>query len=316
MTDLVVGGAGFIGATLVARLLERGKTVVVVDNLVRGRREFVPAGVAFERLDASEPRALTDAMRRWHQQSAISMIWHLAANSDIPAGIEDPGIDLKDTFLTTHAVLTAASAIGVRRLAFASSSAVYGEHAAPLHEDFGPMRPISYYGAMKLASEAAISAAIGPMLDQALVFRFPNVVGVPATHGVIVDFIKKLKATPNELSVLGNGSQQKPYLHVTELVEAMLFAADRAVDPWACFNVGAEDDGVTVRFIAEETARVASRGARIVYGTGDRGWVGDVPRFQYDTRRLARLGWRPKLSSADAVKRAIAEIVAQESVNA
>jgi UDP-glucose 4-epimerase len=314
MTDLVIGGAGFVGATLVRRLQEQGRAVVVIDNLVRGRKEFLPGGVEFEFLDASDAVALTDVTRRWHERSAIAMVWHLAANSDIPAGIKDPAVDLKDTFLTTHALLVAMRDIGIRRLAFASSSAVYGEHSVPLHEDFGPLRPISNYGAMKLASEGAISAAIGPVLDQALIYRFPNVVGVPATHGVIVDFIRKLRLGPGQLSVLGDGSQQKPYLHVSELVDAMLFAADRSTSPWGCFNVGPEDDGVTVRFIAEETVRQVSPGARILYGTGDRGWVGDVPRFQYDTRRLGDLGWRPKLLSADAVKRAISEIAAEATL--
>jgi len=283
-----------------------------VDNLVRGRKEFVPSQVRFELMDVSDPEPTKILFSQLGRDHDISTVWHLAANSDIPAGVADPNVDLKDTFLTTHSILLAMRDTGLKRLAFASSSAIYGEHPQPFHEDFGPLRPISNYGAMKLAAEAAISAALGQTLSQAFIFRFPNVVGTPATHGVILDFIKRLRAEPAKLTVLGNGKQCKGYMHVSELVDAMLFITEHSTDAWSCFNIGPNDQGATVEFIAEEVVRLTSPSAKIEYGTADRGWPGDVPRFQYNTVRLARLGWQPRLTSEQAVTRAVEQVLEQE----
>jgi UDP-glucose 4-epimerase len=240
-------------------------------------------------------------------------VWHLAANSDIPAGVEDANVDLRDTFMTTFNTLQLMKEFEIPVLAFASSSAIYGDLGErPLTEDIGPLLPISNYGAMKLASEAAISAAAERFLERAFLFRFPNVIGVPATHGVILDFVRKLPKTPERLEVLGDGSQQKGYLHVEELIEAMLFIRDKAPEKVAVYNIGCGDVGVTVRFIAEETVRQAAPNASIAYGSAKRGWVGDVPRFVYSVDKLKTLGFKSRLSSEDAVRLAVREIVAQE----
>jgi UDP-glucose 4-epimerase len=165
---------------------------------------------------------------------------------------------------------------------------------------------------MKLASEAIISASLESHLRQAFLFRFPNVIGVPATHGVIQDLMRKLKVTPGNLEVLGDGSQQKSYLHVDELVDAMLYIRRTAHEKLSYYNIGAADDGVTVRFIAETVRdRVAPR-ASITFGNGSKGWVGDVPRFRYSIAKLSALGWRPRLGSVEAVRRAVGEIAQQE----
>jgi len=165
---------------------------------------------------------------------------------------------------------------------------------------------------MKLASEAQIRAAVEAFLPRADIFRFPNVIGVPATHGVILDFLRKLAASPATLSVLGNGTQQKAYLHVDDLVDAMLHIS-RLEGRYTVFNIGPADDGVTVRMIAEAVRDHAAPGAAIAFGEGDRGWVGDVPRFRYSTRRLADAGWTPRLGSKQAIERAVSEIAAQEA---
>jgi UDP-glucose 4-epimerase len=165
---------------------------------------------------------------------------------------------------------------------------------------------------MKLASEAAISAALESHLDCAYLFRFPNVIGVPATHGVILDFIRKLQDSPANLNVLGDGTQQKSYLHVEELIGAMLFIRDQASDSLNYYNIGADDEGVTVRFIAETVVERVSPNARISYGVGNKGWVGDVPKFSYSINKLAMLGWRPSLGSAQALQKAVAQIAKQE----
>ena len=237
----------------------------------------------------------------------------MAANSDIPGGIADSDVDLRDTFLTTYNTLVLMRELQIPTIAFASSSAVYGDLGGrQLNEDVGPLFPISNYGAMKLASEAAISAALESYLQRALIFRFPNVLGVPATHGVILDFVRKLKATPMRLDVLGNGTQQKSYMHVEELVDAMLFISERSSDVLSFFNIGAMDKGVTVRFIAEAVRDRLSPKASIAFGAGEKGWIGDVPRFTYSVDKLAALGWRPRFGSAETVRRAIDQIVEQE----
>ncbi|SEI92613.1 UDP-glucose 4-epimerase [Variovorax sp. OK212] len=195
---------------------------------------------------------------------------------------------------------------------FASSSAIYGDLGElEIHEDIGPLQPISNYGAMKLASEAQIRAAVEAFLPRADIFRFPNVIGVPATHGVIFDFIRKLKATPEQLQVLGDGTQQKAYLHVDDLIDAMLHVS-RIEGRYKVFNIGPKDDGVTVRMIAQTVRDRVSPRADIVFGEGNRGWVGDVPRFRYSTQRLAASGWSPQLDSTQAMVRAVDEIAREE----
>jgi len=155
----------------------------------------------------------------------------MVANSDIGAGVADPNVDLKDTFLSTFNVLVAMREAHIRKIAFASTSAVYGVHEETLEENIGPLFPISNYGAMKLASEALISAAVESYLERAWIFRFPNVIGPRATHGIIFDLLTKLSRQPADLEVLGDGTQQKPYLHVSELIEAMLWICEHAKDP-------------------------------------------------------------------------------------
>jgi UDP-glucose 4-epimerase len=250
-----------------------------------------------------------------HGQGA-EVVWHLAANSDIAAGGADPGIDLRDTFMTTYCVAQACRKFGLRKLAFASTSAIYGDHGPiALREDIGPLFPISNYGAMKLASEACLTALSEAALDHLWLFRFPNVIGGRATHGVIYDFLDKLAATPRELQVLGNGAQCKPYLYVDDLLSAMFLIVEKASARINCFNIGPRDVGVSVREIAEIVVEKAAPGASVVYGSEGRGWIGDVPRFHYSIDKLLALGWTPHCpSSLLAVQKAVAVQVAERSV--
>jgi UDP-glucose 4-epimerase len=198
-------------------------------------------------------------------------------------------------------------ALKIPRLIFASTSAIYGDHKGILKEETGPLFPISNYGAMKLASEGMISAAVEQFLERAWICRFPNVVGGRATHGVIYDFLRKLKLNPNELEVLGDGTQEKPYLHVKELIEAMIQIFKQSAERLNCFNIAPVSSATTVRHIAERVVQLAAPGAHIRYTGGSRGWVGDVPRFNYSTEKLQTLGWSPKLSSDQAIDLAIRE---------
>jgi UDP-glucose 4-epimerase len=309
---LVTGAAGFIGSHLVDALLARGYGVVGIDNMKLGRQANLASarqhpGFKFFEADLNELAHCRKILAHEFQSGPCTVAWHMAANSDIRAGVADPDVDLQDTFLTTFNTLKLLREFQIPRLAFASTSAIYGEHAAALAEDMGPLFPISNYGAMKLASEAAISAALESFLQQVWIFRFPNVIGSRSTHGAIHDFLLKLRRNPEELEVLGDGSQEKPYLHVSELVEAMLFIQDRAQEKLNYFNIAPQAGVTTVRYIAETVVRLAAPNAKIRYTGGTRGWVGDVPKFRYDTTKLKGLGWAPKLSSDAAVELAVRE---------
>jgi len=322
IVSLVAGGAGFIGVNLSRKLIQLGQTVVIGDNLSLGTRENISKWISadftnFLDVDISCEKGVEKLFDFAIQQYGhIDRIWHLAANSDIPSGVEDPCVDLKDTFMTTFWLLAACKRHGVKKFNFASSSAVYGDWGeSPLTESLGPLTPISNYGAMKLASEAQICAARESFLDEANIFRFPNVVGVPATHGVILDFIKKLHEDRASLHVLGDGSQRKSYLHVRELVSAMIHVVENHINDkkLEIVNVGCDDDGILVRDIAEIVVSLCAPEAEIIYGLGRRGWVGDVPKFSYDISRLRALGWTPDYSSREAVVMAAKEIYSQLS---
>ena len=315
-TCLVTGAAGFIGSHLVDRLVACRWRVIGIDNLRLGRRANL-AGVyrggacTLIEADATDWEANLRHVRDLCGSHTPDVVWHLAANSDIRAGTDDAEVDLRHTFLTTYGTLKLMRALGARQLLFASSSAIYGPHDEMLTEDAGPLRPISNYGAMKLASEALITAALETALERAWVFRFPNVVGSRATHGVIYDFLNKLRTHPAELEVLGDGQQEKPYLHVSELVDAMLLAFEHAPNHFNCFNIGPAGKATRVSRIAQAVVAKAAPQARIRYTGGAQGWPGDVPCFNYSIARIQRIGWSPKLTSDQAVDRAITELVAE-----
>ncbi|HXS68085.1 MAG TPA: NAD-dependent epimerase/dehydratase family protein [Candidatus Polarisedimenticolia bacterium] len=312
---LVTGAAGFIGSHLVDKLLAQGCRVLGVDNMVLGKKANIADALKspnfiFQELDVNDLSAGREFLKAQSRGEPIETLWHLAANSDIQAGGANPDIDLERTFLTTYNTLKLMQEFQIPKIVFASTSAIYGELGGALTELSGPLHPISNYGAMKLASEGIITAALERFLKQAWIYRFPNVVGSRATHGAIYDFLKKLKKNPAELEVLGDGSQEKPYLHVGELVDAMTFLFQNQQKKLNVFNISPEGSASTVKFMAEATVRLAAPGAKIRYTGGSKGWVGDVSKFQYSIEKLKAAGWKPRLTSNETVELAIKENLA------
>lgn len=301
----VAGGAGFIGSHLVDALVAQGRQVTVYDNLSLGRVEFLRG--ALDKGGATLVEAdLLDLPRLERALAGHEMVWHLAANSDIRQGTRSTRLDLEQGTLVTYNVLEAMRRTSVQRIAFASSSVVYGEpQQLPTPEDYGPLCPISLYGAAKLAAEGLISAFGHCYGVQAFIFRFANIVGPRSTHGILHDFAAKLRDQPDELQVLGDGQQQKSYLSVEDCVEAMLFVVEQAGAPLNIFNLGSGDN-VTVARIAELVAQRWTGGrARLRFTGGRRGWAGDVPLMLMDVSRLNRLGWSAPRTSEQAVQAAI-----------
>lgn len=305
MNILVTGGAGFIGSHLCDALLDKGHQVTVVDNFVLGNLDNVRHLLSNKRFTLIKADINNEnIMRKVFAENRFDMVYHLAANSDIRKGGADPLVDYELTFDTTFHVLQYMKEFGVKKLFFASTSAIYGETYDVLNEDYGPLKPVSNYGAGKLASEAFISAFSSNYDIQTWIARFPNVVGERFTHGVIYDFIHKLERNPDELEVLGNGEQCKPYVYVKDLVEGILYITEHASEKYNVYMLGT-DTRTKVREIAAIVIEEMGLHAKIAYTGGDRGWQGDVPEFRYDLTKVNRLGWKAKYTSNDAVRVAI-----------
>lgn len=303
---LITGGAGFIGSNLSQRLSTKFDAVIIIDNLCRGKESYIEniKNKVFLNFNISNLNECKEKINYLQEKYLIEEIWHMAANSDIPAGVEDVRIDFENTFLTTYSLASCFKNKKPLRFFFASSSAVYGNFGDKrISEDTGPLLPISNYGSMKLASEALLSSWVESNEVLLTIFRFPNVVGYPATHGVIYDFIKKLEKNNSKLNVLGNGKQKKPYLLMDDLIDAMFFIKNKNKEKRGIFNIGPEDDGVNVsdiaKIVCEETN---NKKAQIVFEKNDSGWIGDVPKFFYNTNKLKSIGWKNTRSSYEAIR--------------
>lgn len=311
MRTLVTGGAGFIGSHLVDKLLDAGNEVVVVDNLSSGKIEFLQnniddGNVIFHNVDLKNLESLIPLM------NGIDMVFHLAANPDIRLGTRITDTDLKEGTIATYNVLEAMRLANVEKIAFASSSVVYGENAPlPTPENHGPCIPISLYGASKQAGEGLIGSWVGTFGLQAWIFRFANIIGERGTHGVIFDFIHKLKKDPNRLEVLGNGLQEKSYMEVKDCVDSMLFVIKNTNERLNLFNLGSNDT-CSVRRIAEIVVReTGCENASIEYTGGDRGWAGDIPKAMLSINKLTELGFRVNYDSEDAVAHTVRALIGE-----
>ena len=305
---LVTGAAGFIGSRLCKELLKDKKKVIGIDNFLLGTKQNIKNITSinkdyfeFIEHDLSDESQISNLIEKLKKIGKIDEVWHMAANSDIRAYEDGFEKDFRNTFLTTVNTGRILESINTKKLIFASSSAIFGTVSSPIKEKHGPILPESYYGAMKVASEAYISSITTYFLNNYLIFRFPNVVGKNVTHGIVFDFIKKLKNNPEELKVLGNGSQKKPYLYIDDLIDGMKFISNKNYKN-GIYNLTPLDDGITVKEIAEIAIEVLSPDSKPRYEDTPIGWSGDVPYYSYDSKKMLETGWKPKYSSRDAIK--------------
>ena len=307
MKALVVGGAGFIGSHLCDALLEEGTHVVCIDNFSLGTRKNIrhlEGNSKFKvyETDASELSGLC----RVFAAERPDYVFHLAANSDIQASGSRPEVEYRNTYTTTFQILSCMREYGVKKLFFASTSAVYGDKRdVLLEEETAGLSPISYYGAAKLGSEALISAFSYMNDMEALVFRFPNVIGPRLTHGVVFDFLNNLRKDQEHMEILGDGRHTKPYIYVADLVGAIMRFKDTAQTGVTLYNVGAEGETGVTRIADIVCEEMGLDHVSYSYTGGEGGWKGDVPRFRYCTDKIHAAGWSAKLTSDEAVKRTV-----------
>lgn len=312
MKVLVAGGAGFIGSNLIECLLRDGYDVACVDNFFIGTRDNVKAFIPNAHFTLYE-QDLSDleAMKALFEKEKFDFVYHMAANSDIQASAKNPAIEYQNTYTTTFNILECMRLYDVKNLFFCSTSAVYGDaKGVPLSENYAPLMPISYYGACKLGSEALISAFSYMNDFHTLVFRFPNVIGPHLTHGVIFDFVKRLKENPKKLRILGDGKQSKPYLYVTDLVELIAARTKEALPKGVTlYNVGVESQTSVTRIAEIVCDTMGLADVTFEYTGGRGGWKGDVPVFAYDLSKIHATGWKAKLTSDEAVAETVKMVI-------
>jgi UDP-glucose 4-epimerase len=308
MHVFVTGAAGFIGSTLVDRLLARGDRVTAYDNFSTGVSEFLaearknPAFTLVEG-DLLAAETLTKAMK------GCDFVYHLAANADVRFGTDHPARDIEQNTFATYKVLEAMRANGVGQIAFSSTGSVYGEaKLVPTPEDAPFPVQTSLYGASKLAGEGLIAAYCEGFKFQSWIFRFVSVLGERYTHGHVFDFYRKLLADPSRLPVLGNGRQRKSYIYVQDCIDAMFLAVERADDKVNIFNLGV-DGYVEVKDSIGWIIASLGLSPRLEYGGGERGWIGDSPLIYLDTTKIRQLGWQPKLTIEQGIRRTIEWLV-------
>lgn len=297
---VVTGCAGFIGSTLVDRLLSNGHSVIGLDNFSTGQRRFLdgafqePKFTLFE-IDLLDLDALKIAF------SGGEAVFHLAANADVRFGTEHPRRDLEQNTIATYNVLEAMRSNGIKKIAFSSTGSVYGEAPIVPTPENGPF-PIqtSLYGASKAACEGLISAYCEGFGFQSWIFRFVSILGERYTHGHVFDFYQKLESDPSVLTVLGNGKQRKSYLYVQDCIDAILLAVDKVAEKVNIFNLGVDgycEVNDSIGWICQELGVKP----KLDYTGGDRGWIGDNPFIFLDTQKIQALGWKPKVTIKEGV---------------
>ncbi|MEM2995817.1 MAG: NAD-dependent epimerase/dehydratase family protein, partial [Candidatus Bathyarchaeia archaeon] len=307
------GGAGFIGSHLVDRLCESGNSVIVVDNLSSGKLENLKRWLKnqnfnFIREDLLKPKGIFNFLPE------CETVFHLAANPEVRVGVVDPKVHYEQNIVATFNLLEAVRRAGhIKNFVFTSSSTVYGEaEKIPTSEGYAPLKPISIYGAAKLASEALITCYAYTYGFNAVIYRLANIVGSRTQHGVIYDFIKKLTKNPKKLEILGDGTQRKSYLYIDDCIDAMLMGISHFQNKVEIYNVGSEDQA-NVKEIADIVCQeMGLSNVEYVYTggvDGGRGWKGDVKVMLLSIEKIKGLGWKPKLNSHQAVRKTVKAIL-------
>jgi len=309
---LVTGGAGFIGSHLVEALVNKNWNVTVLDNLSSGREQnlsFFQEDIRLRFLtgDCRNPEDVREALKR------VDVVFHFAANPEVRLELADPKRCYEQNIEATYTLLEEIRNSKVEHLVFASSSTIYGDATTiPTPEHYGPLKPISVYGASKLACEALVSSYCYSFKKRGIIIRPANIVGPRATHGVILDFIRKLKANPLELEILGNGTQTKSYLYIDDCIDAIIKAYESAEEPVTIYNIGSEEQ-TNVTEIAKITIKeIGLKDVKLKFSggiEGGRGWIGDVKNMLLDVSELKSLGWKPKLNSKEAVRQATRDLI-------
>lgn len=308
MKILVTGGAGFIGSHVVDRLMAEGHELFVLDNLSSGDEHFIAAHLGKPNFQFHQLDLVHDEITGLFE--GVEEVWHLAANPEVRLGAENTYVHLEQNVIATYNVLEAMRLHGVRRILFTSTSTVYGDaEQLPTPEEY-PTIPISLYGASKLACEALIASYCHTFEMQAWIYRFANVIGRRSGHGVIYDFVQKLRTNPVELEILGDGTQTKSYIYISDCIEAMRVGLQGAADEERVhiLNIGT-DSMTSVTRIAELIAEAMNLAPEFTYTGGKRGWKGDVPVMLLDASKLVALGWQQRYNSEEAVKKAIRDLL-------
>jgi len=312
---LVTGGAGFIGSHLVDHLIEKGNMVTVFDNLSSGKIEFIENHL--ENPDFTLIKGdLLDQETIEKACEGIDFVCHVAANPDVRLGASDTRVHLDQNILATYNLLEAMRKNNTKKIAFTSTSTVYGEASImPTPEDYGPLIPISLYGASKLACEAFITSYSHTFDMQAWIFRFANIVGPRSTHGITVDFIKKLRNNDNLLEILGDGKQEKSYLHVSECVNAILFLIENSEEKVNIYNIGSEDTISATEIGKAVIEEMRLSNVEFTYTGGNRGWKGDVPRMRLGIEKMKSLGWKPIYTSERSIRETARALLGEKLVD-
>jgi len=302
MKYFITGGAGFIGSHIVDRLISTGNSVVVYDNFSTGQKKFIEAHLKnpkfrFIKGDILNLRALAKAMK------GSDFVFHLAANADVRGGIKDTYVDLEENTIGTRNVLEAMRINKIKKIAFSSSAVVYGEPKIFPTPENSELIQTSLYGASKLAGEALIEAYCNYYRMQAWIFRFVSWVGERYTHGVVFDFVKKLRKNPKELKILGDGKQKKSYLYVKDGVEGIFFGIKHFNSPVNIFNLGHSDYLDVNRLSDIVISEMGLKNVKKRFTGGKRGWIGDSPFVHLDIGKLEKAGWKPKVSIEEGIRR-------------
>ncbi len=311
MKVLVTGGAGFIGSHIVDELVKRGNCVVVYDNFSTGFRQHLRSAENSGHVKVIEADIL-DTDRLASSMQDVSLVFHLAANADVRGGIKNTRIDIEQNIRGTHSVLEAMRLSGVKRIVFTSSATVYGEpEVFPTPETYAPLQT-SLYGASKLAAEAIIQAYGEYFGIQSHVFRFVSWVGERYSHGVIFDFVRKLKANARSLEILGDGNQKKSYLDVEDGVRAIFLALENDTAFKSVLNLGHVEymDVLTLADVVCD--EMGLRNVEYRCSGGERGWLGDSPFVHLDISRLRKMGFQPLISIEQGVRKTVRYLLMNE----